>query len=1076
MNKLLLTLLLTGIFFQLSAQKTVFRPTEFDNPANEFYNNVSDTRKYESANFVLYWGDLVGTNPAVYPTTDLRFNPQSVADTLEKIFTRYITDLHFINNSPTTNFGKYKIIIMMMNTWTSTDPRLTGFAAASSFSNTIGAMFVHPSATRDGGALSHEFAHTLQMMMRIQENPGAGRAYAGYDWAGPFFEGHANYMRAMAYPQWADTDGTLTRWLQTRHFMWSSNRHHYTNYHLLFYVQEKEGFDFTRRMWAESQNSEHPLETIKRLKGFTQEQLNDYLWGYAQRQPAFDYPIIWTDQITATNNFGTKIRQVHQTIKNNMPRYVSRQFTLLTKVAGTTDQFYTNDDWAPQDYGMNIIPLYPTCTEAQKKVTIKFKGHTEVNTTQAGWRYGFVTTKADGTISRYSPMYNGDGEASFTLNSATEANIYLVVYSAPKAHVSYNMDVGYPKQRRYPYELKIANAVPEGFQTAANFRSFLKTNGHIHANGGGWVSNNANVAASVYVGPYTIVRGGTVSGNVRIEDYATVEGGNISGSAIIRGNAYVYNATISDNAIVEGNGWMEGGSVTNTAVLKGNAMCWAASYSGTVVVGGDAEVGSCSNGVYLQTPYWRNGRDNCDGKGATDASNVDINATFTNFTAAQMAFSATPTCTDIVTYALSTTIVGQGTVSPSSGTFNSGTVQTLTATAATGYTFTGWSGDATGTTNPLSVTMTANKNITATFTINKYNLTTTVVGSGTVSPASGQFNYNTVQTLTATAAPGYTFTGWSGDATGTTNPLSVTMTANKNITATFTINKYNLTTTVVGSGTVSPASGQFNYNTVQTLTATAAPGYTFTGWSGDATGTTNPLSVTMTANKNITATFTINKYNFTTSVVGSGTVSPASGQFNYNTVQTLTATAAPGYTFTGWSGDATGTTNPMSVTITANKNITATFTINTYNLTTTVVGSGTVSPSSGQFYYNTIQTLTATAAPGYTFTGWSGDATGSTNPLSVTMTANMAITATFTAVSTAIQNPTSKNTGIITPNPSSQSFTIDLTDESDVDVYSVDGKHVLHLHQVESAVFGEELAPGLYIVQAGNNYFKIIKE
>lgn len=59
-------------------------------------------------------------------------------------------------------------------------------------------MFVHPQATRDGGALSHEFAHTLQMMMRIQENPGNGTAFAGYDWAGPFFEGHANFMRAQA--------------------------------------------------------------------------------------------------------------------------------------------------------------------------------------------------------------------------------------------------------------------------------------------------------------------------------------------------------------------------------------------------------------------------------------------------------------------------------------------------------------------------------------------------------------------------------------------------------------------------------------------------------------------------------------------------------------------------------------------------------------------------------------------------------------------------------------------------------------------------------------------------------------
>lgn len=643
-NKLLL-ILFTCFAFSLSAQKTVFTPTEWSNSGHEYYNRMASNRMYQSANFVLYWGDLVGTTPTTASDAALRFNPQSVADTFEVIFKRFITDLKFINNAATTNFGKYKTPVIILGTFSGGDDRTTGFAHASSYSNTIGAMFVHPAAVKDGGAISHEYAHALQMMMRIQENPGNNTAFAGYDWAGPFFEGHANFMRAQAYQKFANIDGTLTRWIQTRHFMWSSNRHHYTNYNLLFYVQEKEGFDFTRRMWAESKNSEHPIETIKRLKGFTQEQLNDYLYGYASKDVTFDYPIQWNGQINQNSNFGKVIRSTYQSIKSQMPRYTSRQYTLLTKVPGTADQYYTNDDWAPQDYGMNLIPLYPTCTATEKPVNVKFKGHTDVNTAAAGWRYGFVTTKTDGTVSRYSPMFSSaDGEASFSLNSATEANIFLVVFSAPKTHYNYNMDVGYPKQRRYPYELKIMNAVPEGYQTASEFRKWLKTNGKIHPNGGGWISNNANVAATAYVGPYAIVKGGTVGATARIEDWATVEGGNISGTAIVRGNACVYNATISGSAIVEGNAWMEGGSVTNTANMKGNALCWSATYSGAVVVGGDAEVPSCANGVYLQAPYWRNGRTDCDGKGASDASNVDINATFTNFTPNQMAFATTPTC------------------------------------------------------------------------------------------------------------------------------------------------------------------------------------------------------------------------------------------------------------------------------------------------------------------------------------------------------------------------------------------------------------------------------------------------
>lgn len=45
------------------------------------------------------------------------------------------------------------------------------------------------------------------------------------------------------------------------------------------------------------------------------------------------------------------------------------------------------------------------------------------------------------------------------------------------------------------------------------------------------------------------------------------------------------------------------------------------------------------------------------------------------------------------------------------------------------------------------------------------------------------------------------------------------------------------------------------YDTV-ILTATADPGWTFTGWDGDASGDVNPLTIIMDANKNITAYFT----------------------------------------------------------------------------------------------------------------------------------------------------------------------------------------------------------------------------
>lgn len=143
-------------------------------------------------------------------------------------------------------------------------------------------------------------------------------------------------------------------------------------------------------------------------------------------------------------------------------------------------------------------------------------------------------------------------------------------------------------------------------------------------------------------------------------------------------------------------------------------------------------------------------------------------------------------------YTLSTSIVGSGTVSrsPDQATYDAGTVVQLTATAATGWTFAGWSGDLTGTTNPVSLTMDANRSVTATFTstsTEKKTLTVTVNGSGTVSrdPDQAEYDVGQVVQLLATPASGSTFTGWSGDVTGTANPVSLTISNNHTVTAQF---------------------------------------------------------------------------------------------------------------------------------------------------------------------------------------------------------------------------------------------------------------------------------------------------
>ncbi|MFK7800809.1 MAG: choice-of-anchor Q domain-containing protein [Anaerolineae bacterium] len=121
------------------------------------------------------------------------------------------------------------------------------------------------------------------------------------------------------------------------------------------------------------------------------------------------------------------------------------------------------------------------------------------------------------------------------------------------------------------------------------------------------------------------------------------------------------------------------------------------------------------------------------------------------------------------------------------------------------------------------------------------------------------FLAGTVVTLTAVADPYYIFTGWSGACSGT-GDCTITVTADITVGANFALLQYALTTVTAGTGTgsitASPANSPLDHGTVVTLTATADPGSTFDGWSGDCMGI-GSCQITMDGAKNVTATFTL---------------------------------------------------------------------------------------------------------------------------------------------------------------------------------------------------------------------------
>jgi Right handed beta helix region/Divergent InlB B-repeat domain len=233
-----------------------------------------------------------------------------------------------------------------------------------------------------------------------------------------------------------------------------------------------------------------------------------------------------------------------------------------------------------------------------------------------------------------------------------------------------------------------------------------------------------------------------------------------------------------------------------------------------------------------------------------------------------------------------------------------------------------------------------------------------------------------------------------------------------------------VTSTPAGIDCGSSCAASFTTGTAVSLTATPAAGWVFMGWSGAGCAGTGSCSLTLTTATTVRATFAPAPVTLTVirAGLGSGVVTSApagiscgtscSASFPSGSPVGLTATAAAGSVFTGWSGGGCTGTSTCTVSPVSATTITATFAPTTVvALTLTVSGSGTGTVTSApaglscgascsvSFATGTSVALTATATAGSVFAGWSGACTGS-GPCTVVMDQARAVTARFNRVFT----------------------------------------------------------------------------
>ena len=324
---------------------------------------------------------------------------------------------------------------------------------------------------------------------------------------------------------------------------------------------------------------------------------------------------------------------------------------------------------------------------------------------------------------------------------------------------------------------------------------------------------------------------------------------------------------------------------------------------------------------------------------------------------------------------------------PGPYTYNQGEVVTIEATPLLGYYFVNWTGtgvDAGKVANPNSpsttITMDADYSVHANFATNQYTLLIYTVGSGSVSVDSGSpepnhastHNYGDVVTLTAVAGSCWTFAGWSGDLTGTTNPDTITIDGNKIVTVTFTQDQHTVSSSAGANGSIDPVGDTVvNCGDNLSFAATGDACYEVDTWYLDAspvqTGGTTYLLSNIQASHTVSVTFKQSQHTVSSSAGANGSIDPV-GDTVVNCGDSLSFTATPDgcYEVDTWYLDAspvqTGGTTYLLSNIQSSHTVSVTFKHSHDTVSSSAGENGSIDPV-GDTVVNCSESLTFTATP-----------------------------------------------------------------------------------------------------------------
>ena len=655
----------------------------------------------------------------------------------------------------------------------------------------------------------------------------------------------------------------------------------------------------------------------------------------------------------------------------------------VNSFSNSTSAAITGDPGAKDEFTFSITFAIPRNLGAERVGVIVVQGSSSTvsaiaNITQAVATFKMTYTKGDyiNTISKTEETVQYGGTATCTATLLANTQQY-----------SYTFD-GW-----YEGSTKVGSALALSVANISTARSFTAK--------GKRITNQYTLSTKITpTGGGTITGAGKVDWGTKLSVTATPATGYNFTNWVYRSTSYTdnpYTVTVTQNETIEAVFTLKKYRITTSAAYR-------------VAESGDFTAGTTGGTVTASADYNHGSTVSLVASPATGYSFEGwYEGTTLVYSGTTYSFTATQARTLVGRFqrrwfTITFTAGTGGKVAPTSARVQWGGSASSTATANTGYTFSGWS-DGTKTATISKTNIQADASYAASFGIDTYVVTYVAdTGIASVDPTSQSVEHGSnASGSTATVSTGYDFSGWyEGStrifttlATGSFGPI----TGNRTLTAKATIKTFAITaiaqfkntdggtsyTEGTDGGTVT-GGGTYNYGSTATLTASAKTGYTFVGWySSSGVKESNQVSIKI---ENITApvtryarfdkiwnTVTYTKNNNIASVT------PTSQRVSYGSSAASTAalpatTAEFTYSFDGWYEGTTKVGSDLALSVT---NITGarTFqargiaTTRSYTITATSENTtyGTVT-GGGSYKYNATVTLTATRKTGYTFSGW----------------------------------------------------------------------------------------------------------